>query len=170
MCPQKLWEQCLAQGSEAEIPLHSLALSLTPQSGLKPCRLHLRRGREITLIWNKIHVFIHDSALSPCCWDTGDTHQPKLQPVPVGGQHPCLAEGRASQVLWAEGPDLARASRSRTQGFREELFGTRKVKPPGREQYLESHMRLSLENGRELLLRSFSLLQVEGNGYIVLKC
>lgn len=28
--PKKLWEQCPAQGSEAEIPLHSLALSMTP--------------------------------------------------------------------------------------------------------------------------------------------
>lgn len=58
----------------------------------------------------------------------------------------------------------------RTQGFREKLFETRKVKPPGREQYLGSHMRLSQENGRELLLRSLSLPQMEGNGYIVLKC
>lgn len=87
--------------------------------------------------------------------------------MPAGGQHPCLAEVTASQVLWAEGHDRARASRSRTQRFREELFGTRKVKPPGREQYLGSQMRLSLENSRELPLRSFSLLQIEGNGYSI---
>lgn len=66
---------------------------------------------------------------------------------------------------WAGGPGLAGAGRSRTRVFGEEVFGTRRVEPPGREQCSGSHMRLSQENGGELLLKSLSSPQLEGNRY-----
>lgn len=65
-----------------------LALNLSPQSGMKPCRLCLRSGWEITLIWSKIHVFIHDSPSFPCSWDAGGKHRPELRPVPAGRAAP----------------------------------------------------------------------------------
>lgn len=39
---------------------------------MKPCRLCRCSGREITLIWSKIHVFIHYSPLFLCSQDAGD--------------------------------------------------------------------------------------------------
>ena len=82
-----------------------------------------------------------------------------------GRQSPCLADGRASQDLRAGGPNQAGASRSGTQVCGEEICGTSRVEPPGREQCSGSHMRLSQENDRELLLRSLSSPQLEGNRY-----
>lgn len=82
-----------------------------------------------------------------------------------GRQHLCLADGRASQDPRAGGPNLTGAGRSWTRVFGEEAYGTRRIKTPGREQCSGSHMRLRQENGGELLLRSLSSPQLEGNGY-----
>lgn len=86
--PESSGEQCPLQGSGTEISLHTPCSEPAPQLGMKPCRLHLCSRREITLIWSKIHVFIHYSPLFPCSRDAGDTHPPKLRPVPAGQAAP----------------------------------------------------------------------------------
>lgn len=86
--PESSGEQCPLQGSGTEISLHTPCSEPAPQPGMKPCRLHLCSRREITLIWSKIHVFIHYSPLFPCSWDAGDTHPPKLRLVPAGRAAP----------------------------------------------------------------------------------
>lgn len=103
--------------------------------------------------------------------------------LPAPGTQEKHSSQNSSQCLWVGStPALLRGGQAKSFGQRvmtEQgpadpghrdldggLFGTRKVKPPGREQHLESHMRLRLENSRELLLGSFSSLQMEENRYM----
>lgn len=79
-----------------------------------------------------------------------------------GRQHPCLADGRASQVPREEVTTVQGLAYLGHRYLGRRYSGQER---PGREQGLGSHMRLSQENSRELLLRSLSSPQLEGNGY-----
>lgn len=133
---------------------------------MKPCRLHLSSRREIALIWSKIHLFIHDSPLFSCSQDAGDRYisaKTSTGACRAGSTHALLTGGQAKSLRQGvtTGQGLAYLGH-RYLGRRylgQERSGT------GREQGLGSHMRLSQENGRELLLRSLSSPQLEGNGY-----
>lgn len=109
--PKALGSSAVCRGAELKSLCTSLCSEPAPHPGMKPGRLCLCSGREITLLRSKIHVFIHNSLLFPCSWDTGDdTHRPKTptgacgagstRALLMGGQAKSLGQG----VTTGQGP------------------------------------------------------------------